>query len=1238
MQTMLRRAALAFLLFCGAGVAHAQVSITTLGVPYSDSFDTLPASGSATWTNNSTIPGWFHARTGTGTTIVANDGSSNAGNLYSYGTGTATDRALGSLGSSNTAAGSFFWGVRLQNNTGSTITSLTVSFTGEQWRNSAAAAQTIAFSYLVGSPTVTGSLAEFQSAGIAVPALDFTSPITGGTAAALDGNLAANRVALSTTITGLSIPSGTEVMLRWSDPDHSGSDHGLSIDEFSVTAQGAGGGQPAISINDISQAENDAGTSTYSFTVSLSQPAGAGGVSFDVATADGTATTADGDYLANSLTGQVIPEGASSYSFDVTVNGDTTVEPSETFLVDLSNVTGAVVGDAQGTGTIVNDDVTVTPIHDIQGSGASSPLVGQSVTTTGIVTGRKSNGFFVQAPDAAADADPLTSEGIFVFTGAAPPAAVAAGNQVQVSGTVVEFVPSQDPLQPPLTEIGSVTGITLLSSGNPLPTPVALTTTFPDPAGAHDQLERVEGMRVSAASLTVVAPTGGFTNEPNATGTSNGVFHVVVTGVPRPFREPGIQAPDPAPPCCGTIPPIPRWDANPELIAVDSDVLGGPGFEIDVSTGALLNGLVGPLDYGFRRYTIARDPAVMVGVTPGTTVEAARVPLPDEFTVAAYNFERFFDTVNDPGIGEPVLTAAAFDRRLGKASLAIRDYLHAPDVLAAVEVENLNALQALADRVNADAVAASQPDPQYAAYLVEGNDVGGIDVGFLVKGMEVGAGIARVEVMSVTQENAGDLFVNPDSSTELLNDRPPLRLGAVVHYADGRDVPVTVIVVHQRSLNGAESNAPGSNGWTTVGERVRAKRQAQAENLANLIQARQSADPDERILVLGDFNAFEFNDGLTDALGVVSGLPSADAETAVPGDGVDLVDPDLINLNTQVPADQRYTFMFGGNAQSIDHALANQALLLGADDFGLDYARINADFPEVNRNDGTSPSRLSDHDPVLAYFTAAPLLFADLVAAAATSTPEVGGGQAMQFSASIRNDGPDAASFPGIGFAFDAALPDLVVTAPGGWTCDTPQIVGTTTSVACTAGTLAVDAIAAFTLSADAPADRVGSSVTLVVAVTSETGDPDSSNDQASTSVDVIAIADLAVDWTMDGWLPVHGGPFRAWLSNLGPDGAAQPVITLGTNIISKYANLTPPAGWQCRQTSLVYEPFAAVCELQGSLAPAARVSFDLRLSSTALRSAGQLQLQAEAVSDSSDPQPGNNSDNVDTSVYRPFR
>jgi len=89
--------------------------ITTLGTPLTENFDTLVKSGQGIWVNNTTIPGWYHARTGSGTTIVANDGSSSTGSLFSYGTGANTDRALGSVGSGNATAGSFFWGVRLSN-------------------------------------------------------------------------------------------------------------------------------------------------------------------------------------------------------------------------------------------------------------------------------------------------------------------------------------------------------------------------------------------------------------------------------------------------------------------------------------------------------------------------------------------------------------------------------------------------------------------------------------------------------------------------------------------------------------------------------------------------------------------------------------------------------------------------------------------------------------------------------------------------------------------------------------------------------------------------------------------------------------------------------------------------------------------------------------------------------------------------------------------------------------------
>ena len=753
------------------------------------------------------------------------------------------------------------------------------------------------------------------------------------------------------------------VEVRVMTTDAVGSDEWIAVDDIIVSTAPCGGGGVNLTIGDVTMAEGNAGNTTFGFAVSLSAAA-PGNVTFDAATADGTATVANNDYVAFPTTPFVIAAGQTSVTVTVSVVGDLTTEPNETFFVNLTNVVGATPLDASGTGTIVNDDVIVVPIHDIQGPGNASPLVGNVVTTTGIVTGVRSNGFFIQAPVIEYDANPNTSEGVFVFTSAPPPPPAALGNRVQVTATVAEFVPTQDPLQPPLTELVSPT-VAQLSTGNPLPTPTPITTTDLPPGGTIEQLERLEGMRVAAPPLTVVAPTLGNVNEPAATATSTGVFVGVLPPTGRPFREAGIRANDPPPSGSGvTIPPVPRFDGNPERLRVDSDgLVGGP--LLDVSVGATVTGLVGPLDYSFRTYTILPDPATPPIVTGGASTTSVSVATNMEFTVASYNLQRFFDTVNDPGIGEPVLTPAAFDNRLNKASNAIRNHLRFPDVLGVVEVENLTTLQALAARISADAVANSQPDPEYDAFLVEGNDVGGIDVGFLVKTAPVVGSIPRVVVNAVVQENAGELFVNPDTSTELLNDRPTLRLDAVVQHQNGANFPVTVMVNHLRSLNGVDDESPGSNGWPTGGARVRDKRRKQAESVANLVQARQTANPNENIVLVGDFNAFEFNDGLVDSMGTIQGTPTPANQVVLAS--ADLVTPDLLNLLP--PAPERYSFSFDGNAQTLDHVLVNSALLMTTTAQRTEHARIGADFPQTAQNDPTVATRLSDHDPIVAFFT-----------------------------------------------------------------------------------------------------------------------------------------------------------------------------------------------------------------------------------------------------------------------------
>ncbi|HEU4455302.1 MAG TPA: IPTL-CTERM sorting domain-containing protein [Longimicrobium sp.] len=1130
---------------------------------YNQSFNTLSSTAGST-TNNLTITGWFMTETGGGARdneqYAVDTGGSNTGDTFSYGAAGNADRALGGLQSGTLIP---VIGACFTNNTGGTISTLNIAYTGEQWRiaNTAAARDDrMDFQYsLNATDLATGTWTDVNS-------LDFTNPIkTAGTAGALDGNAAANRTAISSAIPALSIANGATFWIRWNDLNASGADDGLAVDDFSLTPNG-GPVLPNLSINDVSLAEGNAGTTTFTFTVSLSAPAGPGGVTFDIATADNTATTADNDYVAQSLSGQTIPAGSSTYAFNVLVNGDMTAEANQTFFVNVTSVTGANVTDGQGTGTINNDDVAITPIHDIQGPGNSSPIVGATVTTRGVVTGVKNNGFYIQEPDATVDADPATSEGVFVFTNVAPPAAAAVGNYVQVTATVVEFVPAQDQLQPPLTELSSpsVLLISTPPTAPPLPTAVTLSASFPDPAGPVDQLERVEGMRVSVASLTVVGPTLGNVNEPNATATSTGVFFGVVTGNARPFREPGIQAPDPAP-AGSSIPPVPRWDANPELLRVDSDAIGAP--VLNVGTGAVVTNLVGPLDYTFRRYTILPEPATPFAAAGGPTPVAATVPTGQEFTVASFNVERFFDTVNDPAIGEPVLTATAYQNRLEKASRIIRDYLRTPDVLGIVEIENLATLQDLADQINTDAGGAS---PQYVAYLVEGNDVGGIDVGFLVKTAPVAGVTPRVEVVEVQQELDGTLIVNPDSSTETLNDRPPLRLNAIIHHPNGASFPVTVIVNHMRSLNDVESIDPGPNGWPTLGARVRNKRQKQAEDLANLVQARQTANPSERIILIGDFNAFEFNDGFTDSMGTIEGTPVPDNETAVPGDGVDLVNPDLDNLFDTTPPSERYSFIFDGNAQSLDHVVVNEDVINATVARRLEHPRVNADFPQVFRNDTTSSTRLADHDPLVAYFQVAEFATAGVSITKGESADPVVAGSNLTYTLTVANGGPDAATGLEVTDSLPAGTTFVSFTATG-WSCTTPA-VGANGTVTCTLATLAngISSTIDIVVQVD-PALAADTVLTNTATVTADSGDLDPSDNTATITTQATATSNYSLTLT-DTPDPVLAGAnltYTLTVTNAGP-GSAQTVsfsdpLPAGTT----FQSLSGPGTWSCSTPSV---------------------------------------------------------------------
>jgi predicted extracellular nuclease len=507
-------------------------------------------------------------------------------------------------------------------------------------------------------------------------------------------------------------------------------------------------------------------------------------------------------------------------------------------------------------------------IFEIQGSGDASPYVGSNVETAGnVVTAVGGTGFFMQTPASRADVDSSTSNGIYVFSNSAP--AVAVGNMVDVRGRVAEYFG--------LTELTSPV-ITVTGSSATLPDPVMLTP-------GDGAFERLEGMLVRVVEGTAASGTDSF-----------GAVKAVA-GSSRPFREPGMEPPG--------LAGLPIWDGNPEVFEIETDAFGGA--PVAVTGGARIVIAEGPLGYSFGFYEIW---AQRLELTDPPFPRAVRRAAPNELTIGSQNLQRFF----------------ANDARMAAVSRHIREMLHAPDVLAVQEVDSLPTLQALADRIRGDDATIG-----YRAFLVEGNDPGGIDIGFLVRD--------RIEVLGVEAWGREDTWIAPgQTSPSRLHDRPPLVLRA---RHDG--IPFTVIAVHLRSLIDIDE------------ERVQAKRHEQALRLSRYVQLLQENDTAVRIAMVGDFNAFQFTDGYVDVLGQIAGSPDP-AGALRPA--TDEIERDLSNQVLRLPVAERYSYVHEGSAQVLDHALTSAALTPFVS--ALLYARANADAP-------VAAGPISDHDGLVLY-------------------------------------------------------------------------------------------------------------------------------------------------------------------------------------------------------------------------------------------------------------------------------
>ncbi|MCY2973824.1 MAG: trypsin-like serine protease [Planctomycetota bacterium] len=243
------------------------IQYVSSGSTYSENFNSLASSG----TSSVTPGGWTFNETGTSnnTTYTTGNGSGNSGDTFSFGATNATERAFGAL-TSNSISSTI--GAAIQNKTGQALQSMTIGYTGEQWRLGATTRQDkLDFQYSLDATSLT------TGTWVNVDALDFIAPITAGTVGALDGNATANRTARSSTIPSLNIPNDATVWIRWTDFNATSADDGLAIDDFTFSATTGGATNTAPTITKPADVVTpfQTATSPIAFTIGDNETAAA---------------------------------------------------------------------------------------------------------------------------------------------------------------------------------------------------------------------------------------------------------------------------------------------------------------------------------------------------------------------------------------------------------------------------------------------------------------------------------------------------------------------------------------------------------------------------------------------------------------------------------------------------------------------------------------------------------------------------------------------------------------------------------------------------------------------------------------------------------------------------------------------------------------------------------------------------------------------------------------------------
>jgi uncharacterized protein len=1139
---------LILLALAGVGIqpAHAApVSLTAIDTAYTQNFDTLSNTAGST-ANNLIITGWYMTETGGGARdneqYAVDTGASTTGDTYSYGAAGSTERALGMLQSGTLIP---TVGAGFTNNTGVTINSLDVVYTGEEWRlGTAARTDQISFAYSLNAiDLVTGTWT-------GVGGLNFVTPDT-ATIGAKNGNAASSRTQLSSTISDLNIPDGATFWVRWTDVNASGADDGLAIDDFSLTPHSLLNDDPILTINDVALNEGDSGTTSFTFTVSLSAPAGVGGVTFDIATADNGATAPD-DYSANSLTGQTIPAGSSTYTFTVLVNGDTTPEANETFFVNVTNVAGSIVGDAQGLGAIINDEITF--IHEVQGSGAATPMAGAMIIVEGVVTAgfqgtNQLQGFFLQEEDADADADPATSEGIFVFcnTCATP---VAEGQRVRVNGTVSEFSG--------MTEItASSAGSVVVSDGGDhlaevTPSPIAL----PVSGEINGFYEAREGMLVTFMDNLTVADTSQFSRY--------GQIGLFQGGRPLQFTE------ETPPDVAGYASHLDTLARRRVLLDDDNNAqqayLSMPdgsqklfypqannGFSVGSQGtdffrgGDIVSGLTGVLHWslaggtGTDAWRIRPTTAHPIIFTVANPRPATPPAVGGAIRAAAVNLTNYFTTIDTtassstgpcgPGGDQECRGAdsdAEMNRQRERASI-VACTLDA-HIVALAELENTTPSDTITDLLGAINARCGGEDPY--AYANTGGTLGS-------DAIRVGL-IYRSGVVSAVGPPLSDL--------DPIHDRPPTaQTFDVVDTANPAfGERLTVIVNHFRSkgCSGATGqDADAGDGQGCYSDR----RTQQASRLLTWITdtvTPAAGDPD--LLLLGDFNAYS-------------------RETAV----TTLTNNGFTDLESYFSGAGGYSYIFGGELGHLDHAFASASLASRVAASATWH--INADEPELfdyndevkdsgealyeEKPDGSALTpprvvfqpgtsyRASDHDPiVVGLFQVTDLAVTNID----TPDPVIAGAN-LTYTMTVTNNGPDVASSVTLTDTLPVGTTFVSLASPPGWNCVTPAVEANGT-ISCSTPSFPLESVE-FTLAVKVgPSVGAGTVLANTATVSSSTLDPNPANNSAMTATTVNAVLSVELSGNGSGTV-TSTSPDAAINCTNGSSGGCSADYPVGTSV-----------------------------------------------------------------------------------------